>query len=109
MFPVLYEYVYKLMMMSFLVHSFISSFSSIMCAMDYMYNTTVGKYHSTCSQCCMSISIFKKLKMLFLAHSFISSFSSIMCAMDYMYNTTGGKYYCTCSHAVLYEYIYIKN
>ena len=36
------------MMMSFLALSFISSFSSIMCAMDYMYNTTGGKYHCTC-------------------------------------------------------------
>ena len=51
---VLNEYVYNLMMMSFLAHSFISSFSSIMCAMDYMYNTTEGTYHCTC---CMSMRI----------------------------------------------------
>ena len=43
------------MIMSLLAHSIISSISSIMCAMDYMYNNTVGKFHCKYSQCCMSI------------------------------------------------------
>lgn len=112
-------YVHNLMMISFPMHSFIPSFSFIMCC--YELHVQFVSITVTCSHCCqIYIILCTLIFILFLlyyvcywlstctilqmvsiaahvapiAHSF---FSSIMRALDYMNNTTGGRCHCTCS------------
>lgn len=113
---------------SFCVHSFIPYFSSVMCAMDYMYNYTGGEYHCTfCSNCTLFVTSFmwamdyiyklQKVSIILVYYvwaiylyvwSLIYIFPCIMCAMDYMYiyNITVGRQCCSILYCYVYCYIW---